>query len=384
MLSRDELAAWLRLAETPGLGRATARRLLAAFGAPQAVLGADEAVLRRFVEAPLAAALLARDARHDGLVDATWRWLVAAEPAAPRTIVALGDPGYPSMLLETADPPLLLHAIGRVELLSAPSIAVVGSRSATPQGLDNAHAFAKQLSERKLTIVSGLALGVDGAAHEGGLAGPGSTVAFVGTGLDQVYPPRHVALARRIAEQGLVASEFALGMPPLAANFPRRNRLIAGIAQGTLVVEAAIQSGSLITARMALESGREVFAIPGSIHSPQAHGCHRLIQQGAKLVETAGDILEELRLGADGAARDAPAKSPAGQQSPLFASDSGTEAGSNAALLHALGHDPVTFDALSARTGMPSDRLAAELLGLELAGTVQRLPGGLFQRRGSA
>ena len=387
MISRDELAAWLRLAETPGLGRASARRLLAAFGSPERVLGAGESALAAVIGPALARVLLAPHPLRDALPDTTWRWLDAASVDAPRDIVVLGDPRYPDLLLQAADPPLLLHTIGRVELLRAASVAIVGSREATPQGLENAHDFALHLSERDLTIVSGLALGVDGAAHEGGLAGAGSTIAFVGTGLDQVYPRRHEALAARIATAGLIASEYTLGMPPRPDNFPRRNRLIAGVSQGTLVVEAALQSGSLITARMALESGREVFAIPGSIHSPQAHGCHRLIQEGAKLVETGDDVLNELR--ASGSTLRTGRLSAA--QPSLFASSPAEFAAAadaadspDASLLRALGHDPVTFDALSSRTGLPTDRLAAQLLDLELRGWVQRLPGGLLQRRGSA
>ncbi|MET0383401.1 MAG: DNA-processing protein DprA, partial [Burkholderiaceae bacterium] len=243
---------------------------------------------------------------------------------------------------------------------------------------------ARALSGCGWTVVSGLAMGVDGAAHEGGLTGPGRTIAFVGTGLDRVYPRRHGALARRIAEEGLMASEYPLGMDALPANFPRRNRLIAGVSAGTLVVEAALKSGSLITARLALESGREVFAIPGSIHAPHARGCHQLIQQGAKLVETVDDILHELPLG--GAAPRSACASPV--QPSLFAAHPAEfttpQAGSgpDAALLAALGQDPVTFDALAARTGLPSDRLAGQLLEFELAGSVRRLPGGLYQRFG--
>ncbi|MGN6525480.1 MAG: DNA-processing protein DprA [Burkholderiaceae bacterium] len=389
-MSRDELAAWLRLVETPTLGRAGARRLLAAFGSPERVLCADERALRTVVPPEAVAALLAPHPRRDALPDATWRWLAGAPAAGPeRDVVVLGDPRYPPLLLETADPPLMLYTLGRVDLLRAPALAIVGSRTATPQGLETARVFAQQLSELGLTIVSGLALGVDAAAHEGGLAGVGRTVAFVGTGIDQVYPAENAALARRIAAEGLVASEYPLGMPPIAANFPRRNRLIAGTAQGTLVVEAALKSGSLITARMALESGREVFAIPGSIHSQQAYGCHRLIQQGAKLVGAVEDILQELRLPGQSAPRARMWRPPAAGE-PAAGSDDGaptptaTAAAIPGPLGDALGYDPVTFDALAARTGLPSERLAAELLSLELTGAVQRLPGGLFQRRGLA
>ena len=384
MLSRDELAAWLRLATTPGISRGIARQLLAAFGSPERVLEADRDALRALAASDVVNVLKRQDPSDEACVAATRRWLKTAEAASPRDIVTLDDPRYPALLLETADPPLLLFTLGRVELLSAPGVAVVGSRDATPQGLDNARTFAQLFSERGLTVVSGLALGIDGAAHEGGLAGAGSTVAFVGTGLDRVYPSQHRDLMRRIARQGLVASEYPLGANALPQNFPRRNRLIAGVARGTLVVEAALESGSLITARLALEEGRDVFAIPGSIHSPQSRGCHRLIQEGAKLVETGDDVLRELRFGLPAETRRA-ALSPA--QPSLFASATIAEVdagGPDGALLAALGHDPVTFDALAARTGLPSDQLAARLLELELAGVVQRLPGGLLQRRALA
>jgi DNA processing protein len=365
MESPDELAGWLKLATAPGIGRAMARRLLAALGSPERVLAADSDTLLALAGPDVVRALKRRDARDDAQLAATERWLADTVAEAPRDLVALGDPRYPDLLLQTPDPPLLLFTLGRVDLLSAPSVAIVGSRSATPQGMDNARAFGRFLSGRGLAIVSGLAMGIDGAAHEGGLAGPGTTIAFVGTGLDIVYPARHAGLMRRIARQGLVCSEFPLGADGQPFYFPQRNRLIAGVSLGTLVVEAAIESGSLITARMALECGREVFAIPGSIHSPQARGCHRLIQEGAKLVETGDDILRELRLAVD---------EPA-------AVEESEPARPETALVAALGHDPVTFDVLVARTGLPTERLAAALLELELAGQVQRLPGGLLQRR---
>jgi DNA processing protein len=259
---------------------------------------------------------------------------------------------------------LLLYAQGRVALLRTDSVAVVGSRNPTHQGIDNARAFATHLSRAGLTVVSGLALGIDAAAHEGGLDGAASTIAVVGTGLDRVYPRRNLALAHRIAGQGLILSEYALGTPPLAPNFPIRNRIIAGLSRGTLVVEAALQSGSLITAALAVEAGREVFAIPGSIHSPQSRGCHALIKQGAKLVETAADVLDELKAGS------AAPPAPAGPE----------DAAEGDALLAALGHDPVTLDALCARLGESAATLSARLLELELTGAVARLPGQLFQR----
>ena len=384
MLSRDELAAWLRLACTPGLTRAVARRLLAALGSAERVLAAPESMLLSLVGPDVVQALTQGDPRDADCVDTTCNWLAGATAGIARDVIVLGDARYPALLLETADPPLLLYTLGRAELLASAGIAIVGSRSATPQGMDNARSFARFLSEHGLTIVSGLAMGIDGAAHEGGLAGPGSTVAFVGTGLDRVYPARHAGLMQRIAAQGLVASEYPLGSHPLALNFPRRNRLIAGITLGTLVVEAAVESGSLITARMALECGREVFAIPGSIHSPQASGCHRLIQEGAKLVERGADVLAELRLQSHGAGRSAAMSSA---QPSLFATAPPSPPepdGPDTALRAALGHDPVSFDVLSARTGMTAERLAARLLDLELAGLLDRLPGGLLQRRGRA
>lgn len=365
-MDRDELGSWLRLLETPGVGRETARRLLAAFGSPEAVFTADATALRCVVGAPIAAALAQPPDRWAALLQTTWDWLQAASDT-PRDLLTLGDADYPDGLLQTTDPPLLLYLDGRREWLNRPAIAIVGSRSASPQGCDNARGLARELSQAGWTIVSGLALGIDGAAHEGALQGPGSTIAVVGTGLDSNYPKRHQRLARRIASEGLLVSEYPLGTAPLAGNFPQRNRLIAGLARGTLVVEAALQSGSLITARLAAEAGREVFAIPGSIHSPLSRGCHQLIQQGAKLVATAQDMLDELQP----PQRPHRAQPPA---EPVAAADEDS-------LLQALGHDPVSLDALMARTGEDAARLSARLLELELEGRLQRLPGQLFQRR---
>lgn len=367
MIEPGELEAWLRLAETPDVGRESARKLLAAFGSPQAVFAAEGSALRQVIDAQATSALSKPGPDFDALLARTTEWLGAASPA-PRRIVTLGDAQYPQALLATADPPLLLYVQGRIELLNWPAVAIVGSRNATPQGIDNARAFAAALSRAGYTVVSGLALGIDSAAHEGALTGEAGTLAVVGTGLDRVYPRSHLELARRIAKHGALVSEFGLGMPPLAANFPRRNLVIAGRARGTLVVEAALQSGSLITARLAAEAGREVFAIPGSIYAPLARGCHALIRQGAKLVETAADILEELSPGT--AAIRADAASPLGTRAD--------------ALLDALGHDPTSLDALVARTGLPPSELSARLLELELEGYVARLPGGLFQRRSAA
>lgn len=359
MIGPDELSAWLRLAEAPQVGRESARRLLARFGGPQAVFDAPAAQWRAVVGPAAATSLGELPETHVGLLASTLAWLDRGEG---RAVVTLGDAHYPPAWLETPDPPLLVYAQGRTELLLRPALAVVGSRNPTAQGRDNARAFARTLSQAGLCVVSGLALGVDGAAHEGALDGEGSTIAIVGTGMDRVYPRRHLDLAHRIAQRGLILSEYALGAPPLAQHFPQRNRLIAGLARGTLVVEAALQSGSLITARLAAEYGREVFAIPGSIHAPQSRGCHALIRQGAKLVEQASDILEELRWGV----AEATAGAPPADDDPL---------------LQALGYDPITLDALVERTGTAPAELAARLLELELDGRVARLPGQRFQRR---
>ena len=375
-MERDELAGWLRLTLTQGIGNTAARRLLAAFGLPSEVFAQPIAALREVLPEALAQALLQPPAELDAVLERTFEWLQGTEPhGATHRILTLGDPAYPASLLEMADPPLMLYLIGPapVELAQLTrSIAMVGSRNPTPQGLSNAHAFARTFGEAGIAVVSGLALGIDGAAHEGALdiaidpLRP-ATVAVVGTGLDRVYPARHRALAQRIAERGLIVSEFPLGTPPLNQNFPKRNRIIAGLSRGTLVVEAALQSGSLITARLASEQGKEVFAIPGSIHSPQSRGCHALIRQGAKLVETVGDVLEELRF--DTAAAPPPA--------PPQEEERGSPYGG---LLKAMGYDPVSLDALCARTGHAASALQVQLLELELSGRVARLPGGLFQQ----
>ncbi len=375
LTEREELGAWLRLLQTPGIGPETARKLLAALGPPPAIWAQTPAAWAAVAGQRVARAMTQEPEGWADLHQRTWSWL--SEDPQGRAIITLGDPDYPAALLQTADPPCLLYATGQIERLqqlqARQALAVVGSRNPTPQGAQNARDFARHLAGGGLTIVSGLALGIDGAAHEGALdgalngaaTGQLTTVAVVGTGLDRVYPARHQALARRIAQHGLILSEYPLGTPPLAENFPRRNRIISGLTQGTLVVEAALESGSLITAQQALEQGREVFAIPGSIHSPQSKGCHALIRQGAKLVESAQHVLEELRL------PDPLAQIPLALDTPTQADDG---------LLALLGHDPVGLDALQARSGLDTARLQAQLLELELAGQVERLPGGLFQR----
>lgn len=380
-MDRDELAAWLRLTLSEGVGNESARRLLAAFGLPQAIFSQSLAALEQVVSAPQAAQLLAEPEGLAPLLDTTWAWLQGQDETGQRRIITLGDPAYPASLLATEDPPLLLYTMGQALDADALSrcVAIVGSRNPTPQGEANAQQFAKALAGVGLTVVSGMALGVDGAAHRGALegaaAGQLATIAVVGTGLDRVYPKRHLALAHAIARQGVIVSEYPLGTPPLAPNFPKRNRIIAGLGTGTLVVEAALQSGSLITARMAVEQGKDVFAIPGSIHSPQSRGCHLLLKQGAKLVESAQDVLEELRLGG-------PVLLATEHASP--SADATANTTRHAALLRVLGFDPVGLDALVARTGLDAATLQAHLLELELEGQVARLPGGLFQRSAAA
>ena len=369
MIDRDELAGWLRLLETPKVGRESGRRLLAAFASPQAVFDAPPNALREVVGAAAARAWARPPVELDALIDATLAWLETEAAGAARHVVTLGDPQYPAALLETADPPLLFYAQGQLDLLHRPAltVAVVGSRNPTPQGSDNARAFSAHLSRAGLVVVSGMALGIDGAAHEGALEGITGTVAVVGTGLDRVYPRRHLELAQRIACHGVLLSEFAIGTPALPSNFPLRNRIIAGLARGTLVVEAALQSGSLITARLALEAGRDVFAIPGSIHSPLSRGCHALIKQGAKLIDSAQDILDEF-----------------GQPSAAAVAAETLDRPASGSLVQALGFDPVSLDALVARTGRSAADLNGSLLELELDGVVIRLPGQLFQRKGQA
>lgn len=371
-LSTEELDAWLRLVHRVGvgIGRATMRRLLSALGSPQAVAKAPRETLEGLVGAKKAEELLADPPGHSARVAATLAWL---DDHPGRRLLTLADPDYPPLLLHTADPPLLLYLEGRTELLSSEAIAIVGSRRPTPQGLENARRMARQLGERGWTVVSGLAAGIDGAAHAGALEAAAGTVAVVGTGLDVVYPHAHRALAARIAREGLMVSEFPLGTSPLPDNFPQRNRIIAGLARGTLVVEAALRSGSLITARQAADSGREVFAVPGSIQSQQARGCHALLREGAKLVESVDDILDELG-GGPHALPSCRGAEPGG----TAADDAGEP---DDEVLRALGHDPVSLDALIARCGWPASALNVRLMELELEGHVARLPGGLFQRQ---
>jgi DNA processing protein len=354
------LASWLQLSLTPGLGAATIRSLLKQFGLPQAMLARRDGELAPLVGQSALQAL--RSPRVAEAVERALQWAAADD----HHVITLADETYPRGLLEISDPPPVLFAHGRLEVLTRPAIAIVGSRNASAQGTRNAEQFAAALGDAGLTIVSGLALGIDAAAHRGGLASRSSTIAVLGTGIDVVYPARNAELAAEIAQRGLLLSEFPLGACAIAHNFPRRNRLISGLARGCLVVEAAVESGSLITARCAADQGRDVFAIPGSIHSPLSKGCHALIKAGAKLVESAEDVLAELAGFRASGFANAAASATAGEP------DTG--------VLAVMGHDPVDVDSLCVRAGLSAEQVASELLRLELDGRVTALPGGLYQR----
>ena len=378
MKQQDGLAAWLRLMATVGVGTQTARDFLTHFGLPEEIFNAGFSALQKRIPEKIARILSAPIAPDiQTHIEQTLAWAAQEN----NHVITLADTSYPQALLRIADPPTLLYAKGNSALLNKPSIAIVGSRNASAQGMLNADRFAQNLSDAGLTVVSGLALGIDTGAHTGALqsakaankaANIGSSIAVVGTGLDIVYPAANRALAHQLADVGCIISEYPLGTPAIAHNFPRRNRIISGLSLGVLVVEAAAQSGSLITARSALEQGREVFAIPGSIHSPLAKGCHQLIRQGAKLVESAQDILEELRW-----------------DHPLLQANLGNTtqiAASNLSdpklqsLLENMGHDALSVDQLVARSGLPVASVQAALLHLEMQGHIECLAGGQVRR----
>ncbi len=389
-MNTEELTAWLRLTLTDGVGNDAAQRLLTHFGSPEAVFEQPASALREVVSSAQADALLEPPLALEMQLALTQHWLAQSNPTCERAVWPLGHAQYPAALLQLSDPPLMLYAQGQLSSPLPPAVAVVGSRNPTPQGAQTAEQLSEALARAGLCVVSGLALGVDGAAHRGALQsgnGPSSlatqapehssadvqnkpmlrTIAVVGTGLDRVYPRQHHALAQAITQHGWLLSEYPLGTPPLAHHFPRRNRLIAALGLGTLVVEAALQSGSLITAHLALELGREVMAIPGSIHAPQSRGCHTLIKEGAKLVETAQDVLEELQ------------HLPTGLLMHNN-NDQATTGSPEHPLLAHMGHVPVSLDALQTRSAWDAPTLLGALLTLELEGVVARLPGGLYQR----
>jgi len=365
-LTEAEIAAWLRLTTTPGISRTAARKLLAAFACPQTIFDMPHAALCAVAGREAATAIqCTRSPEEAERCEATLNWLTQADCH----LLTLADPAYPPMLLDTCDPPLLLYVRGRVQLLHTPSLAIVGSRQASAQGLSNARTFAANLGTAGLTIVSGMALGIDGAAHEGALSVGGATVAVVGTGVNRIYPARHAALAQQLAQHGALISEWPLDTPARPSHFPQRNRLIAGLVRGVLVVEAAAQSGSLITARLANEMGRDVYAIPGSIHATLTKGCHYLIKDGAKLVESATDVLEDFGW---------PARPTSQPTAPVQPASDNTQAldADTRAVLQALGHDAAAPDLLCERTGLNPAQLQAALLKLEMSGRIALLPCG--------
>ena len=368
---------WLRLVYSPGIGPMGVQRLLRAFGTPQQVLERDLGQLRGVIPEPAAAGLLAPPPPNlRELLARAPDWL--AEPG--RLLLSLADARYPQALLHIPDPPPLLWLRGDPSRLEAQrTLAVVGARNPSAQGARDAHDFAKALAAAGVCVVSGLARGIDAQAHRGALGAgrqDASTVAVLGHGCDRVYPAANRELAQQIAADGLIVSEFALGEPPHAQHFPRRNRIISGLSRGVLVVEAALRSGSLITARLAAEQGREVFALPGSIHNPMARGCHRLLRDGAQLVEQVGDILEDLGWApARPTRRDRVSDSGPGPDGAIDPRQA-----AQCELLECMGWGPLGLDELLARSSLPAASVQEHLLELELQGRLARLPGGLLQR----
>ncbi|MRV73245.1 DNA-protecting protein DprA [Duganella sp. FT92W] len=374
--SQRDAAAWLRLAETPHVGPVAAKALLDQQADPAAIFSTAPETLAEWLADVLPACHLdaAVNALHNPrpdwldqlarMTDEALAW--ARQPGC--SLMVAGDADYPPLLKEIADPPVLLYIEGDRSLLGRPAVGVVGARNASAQGVAHAEQFARGISEAGLVVVSGLALGIDAAAHRGGLAGQGSTVAVIGAGIDLAYPRRNLDLMQRIAEQGCIVSEYPLGTPPRPDHFPKRNRILSGLSRGVLVVEAAEKSGSLITAKLAAEQGRDVMAIPGSIHSPLAHGCHELLRKGAILVESVAHVLDVVQPGMHGCAESSRAQRSAAVHGQL------------AELLVALGHDPAPAEALAQRAGLPLPDTQGHLLALELAGLIERLPGGIYQR----
>lgn len=385
----SSLADWLRLAHTPGIGPVRGQQLLRQLGPPAAIFRTPATRLHSLLGQPrLACALLADNASGRQAVDAALDWL--CQPG--RFILTLDDPRYPASLLHLADPPLLLYAEGSLSALDDPGLAIVGSRRATHDGLANAFHFAEALARRQIMVASGLAEGIDRAAHQGALAGRQdghpATLAVLGSGVDRIYPPHHRRLASQIIESGgLLLSEQPLGSAPLKANFPRRNRMIAALSRGVLVVEAALQSGSLITARLAAEIGREVMAIPGSIHNPQSRGCHHLLRQGAGLVECIDDVLDCLGLlpAASTAAAETNRPPPDTGRAAKSAATPASSIGPQAeALLALLADHPQSTEALSTRLGWPIGQTLVLVQRLELAGLLGRHIDGRWQRQSPA
>ena len=375
MKTTEELESWISLWRVSGVGAKYFQTLLSHFDDPAAVFNATSSSLKQAgISQNLANTIL--DNKESDSAKPDLEWLNAANN---HYIITINCPEYPNLLKQTDSPPPLLYVHGELSIINDPQLAIVGSRNPTQSGLTSAYDFAKYLAQTGLCITSGLALGIDGSAHQGALDGNGPTIAITATGIDRVYPAKHRNLAHKIVESGAIISEFPIGTQPRSGNFPRRNRIISGLAHGTLVVEAALKSGSLITARLASEQGREVFAIPGSIHNPLAKGCHQLIRQGAKLVETAQDILEEMTAVIDLSEIDQPILD---QPSNTNSTETNTDP-EHQILLEKMGYDPIPIDQLVVSTGFKAESIAAMLLILELQNQVSSNGGGTYTRIGS-
>lgn len=359
MLANQNLRQWLQLAFSYGVGPATFLKLVRQFGSVDRILSQDLASLAALVGMGVAKSILATTPQDQ--VANAMAWLELAPTR--RRILTLNDAVYPPELAEIASPPVILFAEGNLSLLANPKVAVVGTRHPSQQGLENGYAFGHELALNGVTVVSGLAAGIDRCAHQGALAADAaSTIAVLGTGIDLVYPARNVEVYRQISHQGLLLSEFPLGMHAAANNFPRRNRIIVGLAKACLVIESGIDGGSMISANFALEMGREVMALPGSIHNPMARGCHKLIKQGAKLVENINDVLDELQLGV---------KPLIHKQNILKSEDE---------ILAYFGYEPLTIDELNKKLSLDFGELCGKLLELELTGNIINCGDGRYQR----
>ncbi len=366
----DSLDAWLRIAAVGSLDTETLRSLLAVAGDAQSIAGASDALFSEAGVTSDQATELRTPSVH---LDATRRWLERDD----HKLLTFTDAAYPSLLAQLRDAPPLLYVLGNLDALSFPLLAMVGSRKPTRGGLETARQFAAEFAGNGLGIVSGMALGIDKAVHEAALVAGGLTVGVLGTGIDRIYPAANQALAHQMAGEATLISEFPLGTEPRRYNFPRRNRLISGLALGTLVVEAAERSGTLITARLAAEQGREVFAIPGSIHNPMARGCHRLIKDGARLVETTADVFAEIGALTEIIREQLPESGEnitLGPENPQIMQPEYQE------LLEAMGFEPVSIDTLASRSGLTIAELSSMLLILELEAVVEALPGGRYAR----
>ena len=372
MKTTKELESWISLWRVSGVGTKYYQTLLSSFNNPAAVFKASALSLKQAgISQNLADTIV--DSKDSDSAKPDLEWLNAADS---HHIITLNCPEYPALLKQIDSPPPLLYIHGNLSIINDPQLAIVGSRNPTQSGITSAYDFAKYLAQTGLCITSGLALGIDGSAHQGALDGNGPTIAIIATGIDRVYPAKHRTLAHKIVETGAIISEFPIGTQPRSGNFPRRNRIISGLAHGTLVVEAALKSGSLITARLASEQGREVFAIPGSIHNPLAKGCHQLIRQGAKLVETAQDILEEMSAVIDLSEIDQPIVK---QSSNTPSAETNTDP-EHQILLEKMGYDPIPIDQLVVSTGFKAESIAAMLLILELQNQVSSNGGGTYTR----